>query len=273
MMEGYLAGIMSASFKWEGQMKRLFAVGMLAFFGLAVAAYAADDWWVKKDWKEWTESDCKKILQDSPWAKRVLVEHENNAGHLPSASKDTGVSTDVMASAQNSGTGEINYFFQFRSAEPIRHAYMRQQQLQQNYAGMNADQKKAFDTKIEDLVKTPPPDVIALHVTFTANRTFLAEMVADTWKRMEPGKVPKDFYLITDKGVHVAPSSFSFTEGVENEFDITFPRTLNGEPIFGPGAKSIKIQFVNPAMGDFGADKKTFEFKLDKMMLDGKLVF
>jgi len=252
-------------------MKRLFAAGVLALFGLAVVAYAADDWWVKKDWKEWTESDCKKMLEDSPWAKRVLVEHENNAGHLPSVTKDAG--GGAMSQASNSGVGEINYFFQFLSAEPIRHAYMRQQQFKENYAGMNEAQKKAFDAKIEDLVKTPPPDVIALHVTYRANIQFLSEMVVDTWKRMEPGKVPKDFYLITDKGVHVAPSSFSFTEGVENEFDITFPRTLNGEPIFGPGAKSIKIQFVNPPMGDFGADKKTFEFKLDKMMLDGKLVF
>ena len=42
---------------------------------------------------------------------------------------------------------------------------------------------------------------------------------------------------------------------------------MNGEPIFGPGAKSIKIQFVNPPMGDFGADKKTIDFKLDKMTL------
>jgi hypothetical protein len=85
--------------------------------------------------------------------------------------------------------------------------------------------------------------------------------------------VPKDFILITDKGAHVLPSSFSLTEGADNEFDITFPRMLNGEPIFGPGAQSIKIQFVNPPMGDFGADKKTVEFKMDKMMLDGKPVY
>lgn len=252
-------------------MKRFAVAGIVTVFALVVATHAADDFWVKKDWKEWTASDCKKMLEDSPWAKRVLVEHENNAGHLPSASKDAGSGT--MESAQNSGTGEINYFFQFRSADPIRNAYIRQQQLQQNYAGMNDAQKKAFDAKIGDLAKTTPPDVIVLHVSYTANRQFLAEMVNDTWKRLQPGNVPKDFFLITDKGAHVLPSSFSFTEGTDNEFDITFPRMLNGEPIFGPGAKSIKIQFVNPPMGDFGADKKTVEFKMDKMMLDGKPVY
>ncbi len=175
-------------------MKRLIAAGMLAFFGLAVVSYAADDWWVKKDWKEWTESDCKKMLQDSPWAKRVLVEHENNAGHLPSASKDTGVSTDVMASAQNSGTGEINYFFQFRSAEPIRHAYMRQQQLQQNYAGMNADQKKAFDTKMEDLMKTTPPDrhSAARHL-YRQQDDFLRRWSLTPGKEWNPEKSPRIF--------------------------------------------------------------------------------
>src|ERR1700693_667336 len=154
-------------------MKRFLAAAVVAIFGFTGAGNAADGRWVKKDWKEWTESDCKKMLEDSPWAKRVLVEHENNAGHLPSVTRDAG--GGAMSGAQNSGVGEINYFFQFRSAEPIRHAYMRQQQFKQNYAGMNEDQKKAFDAKIEDLVKTPPPDVIALHVTYRANIQFLSE--------------------------------------------------------------------------------------------------
>jgi len=270
-MEGYLAHNEETNLGLEGQLKRFLASAVLAVLGLAVAAYAADDWWVKKDWKEWTAADCKKMLEDSPWAKRVLVEHENNVGHLPSVSRDA--TPDVASGAQNSGVGEINYYFQFRTAEPIRHAYIRQQELQQNSGGMDAAQKKNLDSKLEELGKTPPPDVIALHVIYKANRDGLSAMLVQAWQSLPNGSVPKDFILITDKGTHVLPSSFSFIPGSDYEFDITFPRTMNGEPVIAPGMKSIKIQFVNPPMGDFGADKKTVEFKLDKMTLDGKLVF
>lgn len=250
-------------------MKRFFMVGALATVAFAFATFPADNFWVEKNWKQWTAAECRKMLEDSPWARRVLVENANNASHLPSASRDAS-STDTVQGAQNSGVGEINYFFQILSAEPIRHAYMREQELEAASSGMNATQKKAFDTKMEELVKTTPPDVIALHVIYKANRDGLSVMLVQAWQSLPAGSVPKDFILITDKGVHVLPNSFSITQGTDYEFDITFPRFLNGEPIFGAGAKSIKVQFVNPAMGDFGTEKKTFEFKLDKMIVDGK---
>lgn len=106
-------------------MKRFIAAGVLAFFGLATLAFAADEFWVEKDWKTWTAAECKKVLEDSPWARRLLVEHENNGSHLPSVSR-TATQTDTIQGAQNSGVGEINYFFQFVSAEPVRHVYARE---------------------------------------------------------------------------------------------------------------------------------------------------
>src|SRR5215472_16656971 len=36
---------------------------------LAMASFAQGPW-VKKDWKQWSKDDCKKILEDSPWAQR-----------------------------------------------------------------------------------------------------------------------------------------------------------------------------------------------------------
>lgn len=135
---------------------------------------------------------------------------------------------------------------------------------------MTADQKNALDAKIEALTKTPAPDVIELHVIFNVNREELANMLVQAWQSIQTGSIPKDFFLITDKGAHVLPSSYTFIPGADHEFDLTFPRLLNGEPIFGSGTKSIKIQFLNPAIGDFGTEKKTVEFKFDRMVVDGK---
>ena len=48
-------------------MRRRYAAGILAVFALAVITASAEDFWVKKDWKQWTAADCKKLLEDSPW--------------------------------------------------------------------------------------------------------------------------------------------------------------------------------------------------------------
>lgn len=251
-------------------MKRFFAAGILAVFGIAFAAYAADDFWVGKDWKTWSAAECKKMLESSPWAQTKLIENENNAGHLPSVTKDAG-NSDVMSGAQNSGVGELDYTFQFRSVPLVREAVVRAAQIDQKYDSMNDAQKKAFDAKMEDVLKTTPPDQIVLHVLYKSNRQGTGDLLNEAWHTLATGNVPKDFFLITDKGAHVLPSSFTFAEGVDNEFDVTFPRFLNGEPIFAAGGKSIKLQFDSPPMGDFGKKRVVVEFKTDKMVMDGKL--
>ncbi|HUK29739.1 MAG TPA: hypothetical protein VLV89_01420, partial [Candidatus Acidoferrum sp.] len=68
--------------------------------------------WVAKDWTQWTEDDCKAVLEHSPWG-RDLPAHE---------------------------FGE-----QLRSALPIRQALLRKAQLDEFYDRMKPDKKLAFD--------------------------------------------------------------------------------------------------------------------------------
>ena len=253
-------------------MNRYFAAGILAVLGLAAIAYAANDFWVKKDWKEWTAAECEKMLEDSPWAKTALVENENSSNF----SSLQGNGSAATARATRRGTGEIQYFVQILSAETIRHAHVRQEQLQKGNSGMDEAQKNAFDAKMDGLMQGPPPDVLAFHLVFKARGDNLAkeinlpEMAARAWQSATAGGIPNDLILITDKGVHVTPNGFARTPGTNSEFDFTFLRAPNGEPIIEDGAKSIKVQFPYPAIGDFDKGKKIVEFKLDKMMKDGK---
>src|SRR5436190_2407804 len=47
---------------------------MLSFTGLLIAGGAvAEDFWVKKEYLQWTDVEVKKILTDSPWAKDATV--------------------------------------------------------------------------------------------------------------------------------------------------------------------------------------------------------
>jgi hypothetical protein len=40
---------------------------------LAAPAVAISDFWAKKDFTRWSERECRKLLEDSPWAKRYTM--------------------------------------------------------------------------------------------------------------------------------------------------------------------------------------------------------
>jgi len=248
-------------------MRRRYAAGILAIFGLAVLIAKADDFWAKKNWKEWNAGECKKLLDDSPWTHRKLIENEGNINRLPSAANQgTGAQASTADTAQNKDTGELNYVVQIRSATPIREALIRQHQIDKQYDKMSDADKKAFDTQMDQLFPINA-DKIIVHVRYYANRDSLGADIAKSWKSIPRDTVPADMMLISSNGSRATPLTFvGDPEG--DGFEVTFPRSGLGE-----GFKSFKLQIPHPALGDFGASKVTVEFKLDKMTFDGKPAF
>lgn len=229
---------------------------------MAVLTAAAEDFWVKKDWKKWTSSDCKKLLESSPWAVRKLVENESNVNRLPSAANGANADT-----ALNKDAGEVNYIVQVRSAAPIRHALIREQQLERQYEKMSDAAKKEFDAQMDQLYSNRQ-DVIILHVKYSGTREQLAFDISKSWKSIPADTVPADMNLLASNGSRATPIIFSPDPDGGDGFLLTYPRNMLGE-----GFKSFKLQIPHPALGDFGASKVYVEFKLDKMTFEGKPAF
>jgi len=249
-------------------MRRRYAAGILAVFALAVLTVSADDFWVKKDWKTWTAADCKKLLEDSPWAHRKLLENESNVNRLPSAGNaGVGAAPGQADTAQNKDTGEVNYVVQMRSAPPIHQALIRLAQIDKQYDKMSDADKKAFDAQMDALYKVSD-DTIVVHVRYYANRDSLGADLEKSWKSLPADTVPSDMALISSNGTKVTPLTFVADKDGKAEFDMTFPRKA-----FSDGLKSFKLQIPHPTLGDFGAQKVTVEFKLDKMTFNGKPAF
>jgi hypothetical protein len=249
-------------------MRRWIATAILMILGFTVLTVRADDFWAKKAWKDWTAADCKKLLEDSPWAHRKLIENETNIGRLPSAgAQGTGAAPGTADTAQNKDTGEVNYVVQMRSAAPIREALIRQAQIDKQYDKMSDADKKTFDAQMDKLYKYND-DTIAVHVRYFSNRDSLGADLEKSWKSLPNDTVPADMILISSNGTKVTPLTFLADPDGKDEFDLTFPRSA-----FAQGLKSFKLQIPHPALGDFGASKVTVEFKLDKMTFDGKPAF
>jgi len=249
-------------------MRRRYAVGILAVFALAVLTAAADDFWAKRDWTQWSASECKKMLEDSPWARRVMKENESNVNRLPSAgNQGTGAQPGTAAESSGKDTGEINYVVQMRSAAPIRQALIRQTQIDRQYDKMTDADKKAFDAQMEKLYKYND-DTIAVHVRYYGNRDPLGTDLEKSWKSLPPDTVPADMILISSNGTKVTPLTFVADPDGKDEFDLTFPRSA-----FAQGLKTFKLQIPSPALGDFPSAKVMVEFKVDKMTFGGKPAF
>jgi hypothetical protein len=250
-------------------MHRRIAAGIIAVLAIAVLVAHADDFWVKKPWKDWSKGDIEKLTHDSPWARKWKLELINTQSHLPSVSRDAG--TDLIGGADNT----ITYYVQFRSSMPLREAVIREKQIQQKYDKMSDSDKKAFDNTMEQVMKGND-DVIQVHVAFeTSNRNF-SQMLTKYWSSLPAGEIPEGIYLVADSGNPVGPLTFAPPppKGTTTEFDLTFPRMVDNKPVIGANAKSIMFEFPHPAVGSFyPAQTAKVEFTMANMMWDGKPSF
>jgi hypothetical protein len=265
--------------------KRRYCAGVLAILIVAVLTVRAEDFWVKKPWTQWSKDECNRIMEDSPWTKKWSKGEVNLTAAMP------GVSGAASEGAGGEKTPEIHYFVQLRSSLPIREAVVRQQQIQQHYDKMTDAQKKEFDSSAQEFISRTYPDVIFVHVDYGSNIQTFERQMAVYFKSIRPESVPVDFYLINERGERESPAKFVSPPNGSYAFEMLFPRLKASEPFVHDGDKSLSIQFINPAVGTqsanggdpvttldpsltpFNRERVLIQFKLDKMMVNGKLSY
>jgi hypothetical protein len=223
--------------------RRIMASG-LVFLGLAALVVRAGDGWVDTDWHQWSKDEVNVVLHDSPWSKRWAKGQVNTSAALP------GISGAGAQGAAGEGAPRIDYYFQIRSAEPVRDAIVRQFQFDQSYdTTMTADQKKSFDDRALQILNRRYDDVILVHVIYSSNIQAFERDLATYWQSLTQDSIKDKVYLITERGERIAPNRFVSSRAGAYEFELNFPRTVNGEPLIHPADKEFSIQFTNPAVG------------------------
>jgi len=253
--------------------------GILALLLLAALTVQAEDFWVKKDWKQWSKDECTKILQDSPWSRK-WAKSQMGSSQMP------GVSGANAEGASGEKTPEMHYNIELQSSLPIREAAVRMSQINQKYDKMSATDKKDFDAKAQSILSRNYDDVIWIHVTYGSNLQAFEREMATYWKAIAPEAPPVDMYLITEKGERVPPIRINSPQNGAYSFDLIFPRMKNREPLVHDGDKTLNLQFTHPAIGNqtqknttnpvdpsidvFGEERVLIQFKVDKMVVNGK---
>ena len=247
----------------------------LALLALSVWAPASSaQVWDKKAWQQWSKDDCVKVLEDSPWGRkwyRSKVQQDRFGQPTGGDTRET--------------EQQIFYVLQLRSALPVRQAVARQAQIQNKYDKMKPEDKKNLDASTDRYLAGKYEDVIVVHVLYGSNVQAYERELMRYWKSFPKGTVPQEAALTTSTGVKVQPLQFISPPGAALEFELIFPRMVNGEPLITPAVKSFSVEFRHPNVGNLETEqlggnvsvekyaRVSVEFKTEKMLLNGVTVF
>jgi hypothetical protein len=254
----------------------------LILVGVLAPLYAADNFWQKKDYHQWTLKECQQILEKSPWSNHEDIVDANvsaliRQGDVPSPRASTTISQSTSIRPDETSSGRaanntINYIVWFTSAPAVRKAIVRERLLAVKIDQQPPDKKQQYEAQAEQFVSAQFPEVVLVHVTYRSNVANFDRELATYWQHQTLDALKNDFYLIGAHG-RVAPVNFEVLPGAAREFEVTFPRTINGEPLVGPSDKDIAVEFTNPPVGGKGSSRVYMKFKVQDMVSDGKVIY
>jgi hypothetical protein len=246
--------------------RRIGWLGAASLLLLATSA-AGQGFWDKKEWKKWSAEDCKKMLQDSPWARR-WSQTESKMAEFASKNPTAGGTQGVGDESKL----EVWYVIQLRSSLPIRAAIVRQQAIQLKY---DSDEKirAAVDKQAEGILGAKFDDVIIVHVYYGSNIPQYERELATVWQSVPPGTVPQAAFLNLESGKKVTPLRFVSPKSGSDEFELIFPRVVDGEPAITANSKVVGVEFHSPAVQRVPEGRVYVEFKPDKMKYNGALSY
>jgi hypothetical protein len=260
---------------FSGLTRKLIICSILVL--LAGIAYAVDEIWTKKDYTQWSLKECTEMLEKSPWSRvlrltNVVIKssEENNA----MASQGDISARKVQPSAEPShGASQqpyILYTAQFRSAQPIRKALVRQMQLDQKYDKLAPQQKQEFDKKAQQFLSTDLSQMIVVGVTYSTNHAPYDLDLVHHWQSQTADSLKNSVHLIRDKGDKIPLIGYA---PMQRGFQLIFPRKIEGQEVLTAQDKFIKLEFPYPAVGGMGDERAFFEFDVNKMVIQDKIVY
>ncbi|MGI9067900.1 MAG: hypothetical protein ACR2HX_16050 [Pyrinomonadaceae bacterium] len=266
--------------------KRSFFLLLALMISFATAA-SGQEFWKKKPYQQWSEEECRKLLTDSPWARsHTLSQTIIQPLQSPSVSRPLGSPGGNIDNARSpeplarEDTGrarqarpELKYQAQFRSALPIRQAIVRLSQINAKYDDMTSEQKLAFDKNAEAFLAKQFPDTLILYVSYSSNVPIDERDLARHWQGQTTDTLKNFVFLILPGGEKIPLSGYAVAQGASREFQFVFPRTYEGRPIVRTQDKALQLEFPHPKIRDQKESRVLIAFKLEKMLMDGEIVY
>ncbi len=226
-----------------------------------LAAAQAQGFWVKKNYKTWTEKECRKLLEDSPWAKTRVI----GKAVLQELATRT-----FERSREN--TPQVEYRIQLRSAQPVRQALVRLQVMAAGYDQADAGQRQELDAQAEKFLSAQFPDTVVFYVEYSTNTLGFARDLVNYWRTRTTGLL-QDVRLHTPRGGQLPLVKFTHAGGDAGAFQLTFARQADGQPILNPQDDELKLELNHPTMGEVSGERIFIVFKVRDLLQTGVLQY
>jgi hypothetical protein len=244
--------------------RRLFqdilSIALPVLFLAAVCAASGGEFWEKNNYRKWSQKECNKMLEDSPWSKALTL-------------SKVGIMDRLDKSGTSSQQPYIKYQFQFRCVSPVRQAIVRQMQFAQKYDSFTPELRQEFDKKAESFLTMDFSKSVIVYVAYSANSQPNALEVTRYWQSKTTELLKNSVYLRGSQSEKTPINLFVPPQSGEQEFQFRFPRQIEGKPIISPQDKFIRLEFEYPVVDGMGDGRGYMEFKTEKMVLSGSLAY
>lgn len=167
----------------------------------------------------------------------------------------------------------VLYTVQLRSALPVRMAIVRQMQIANKYDSLSSEQKQAFDQRAKSFLDANYDDKIVINVAYSSNVRDHDIPLSQHWQSRTKELLMNSVFLYASKGDKLRLVDFNVAQGGGREFQLVFPRKVDGKPILTPEDKNLTLEFPIPTVGGIGNGRGFVEFKVKKMMIGQEVVY
>ncbi len=279
---------------------RRVVVALALIVAAAGALYAKNkEKWLDEAFTKWNAQQVRTILDKSPWSQAKGYRGQSSGQHGSSRNMGAaggqensavmggGVGSVSAASSggaqrspqsgpptagETAGTDVPNYEFKaaFFSSLPVREAYVRLFQLENNYESMPDAKKQEFDQKMDGLLHADVSQEVVINLVYHTNDPN-AQRDMDQWFNTQTtDTLNQNAYLFTNAG-QITLSKYlppSQTQGFGARF--IFPRLFKGEPIVPATGGKLRFQLsYQPQIGQ----TMYIDFKPEDMIYQGQLSY
>ncbi len=241
---------------------RRILTGLMCLAVFSITA-AGQQFWEKKPWMQWNKNEVQRMLNDSPWAQSQTLANVNVtlAGPTPLRGSAAASASD----RDYADVTKVTYTAQFRSAQPLRQALVRQLQLVRNYDSLSPEQKKNFDGKTALFLQPSDPKQIVVFVGYEVSIPGYLIEVQRYWNAQSVTTLAPTVYLNLPGGHKLSLVDYSPAAG---GFQFLVQRP--DEPL---PEGNITLQFDSPAFNNIPGGHVGISFTTRKMAMNGVTVF
>jgi len=203
--------------------------------------------WMEEPYTKWNQKEVVEVFNKSAWAQtkdfrgQVTGQH-GTATDMGSGSASGGI-TGTGGGTLGTDVTQFSFTVRLFSAQPVREAFVRMQQLLKHYDEMPANKQKVLDQQSDSLLHADFSQQVVVTLSYVVNDP-IARRDMDQWFNTQTTEtLNQNAYLYSPiAGQLVLLKYFPPQQSGGLGAQFIFPRIFKGEPILQPGSGKMRFQ-------------------------------